>query len=284
MFTVDVAKTKWKHLRDNFRAELKKSGNKKSGDAGGSQSCESSWVWFKILIFLKDQMTVRKMTSNLPQPVEATELLDDQESEATTDVNPEREESRQQEEVARAHNEKEHETPGTSESISDRKRKRARNTPSSDSALLDLEKRKIKLIESHLQNSQTSVPQDDCHHFLMSLHKPLSNLPFNRQMYVRFKFQELIFQETANAVNDQPFVNRSTQNSNSNHSIGMSPPSSEYSDLPSIPSAPSRTSLTPIYYPEDINPLSPPTSNYSAAHTNVSLLPPTAYSSGYNPL
>lgn len=112
-----------------------------------------------------------------------------------------------------------------------------RNTPS-DSALLDLEKEKIKLIESHLQSSQTSVPQDDCHQFLMSLHKPLINLPFNRQMYVRFKFQELIFQETTNAVNYQHFVNRSTQNSNSEHSIIMSTTTAaEYSDPQSISSA-----------------------------------------------
>lgn len=34
MFTVDVAKTKWKHLRDNFRAELKKNWEKEVWGCG----------------------------------------------------------------------------------------------------------------------------------------------------------------------------------------------------------------------------------------------------------
>ncbi|CAG9760918.1 unnamed protein product [Ceutorhynchus assimilis] len=252
--TVDVAKPKWKHLRDNFRAELKKAWKKKkSGDAGGSQACESSWVWFKNMLFLKDQMTGRKMQSNLPLPVQETELFDDQESQENTDVNPEKEENREQEQVADTHNEDE--MPGTSKSISDKKTKRARNT-SLNSALLDLEKKKIKLIESHLQNSQTSFPQDDCHQFLMSLHKPLISLPIDRQMYVRFKFQELIFQETNNAVNCQYLDNRSIQHSQHSSRSRMSTSSpAEYSD------SQSRTSFTPIHHTEHINPLSPPTSS-----------------------
>lgn len=227
------------------------------------------------------------MQSNLPQPVEEPELLEDQESQDDTDVNPEREESREQEQVAQAHNK--HETPVTiSKSIPDKKTKRARMT-SSDSALLDLENKKIKLIECHLQNSKASVPQDDCQQFLMSLHKPLISLPIDRQMYVRFKFQELIYQETTNAVNCQYLDNRSIQHSE--HSSRMSTSPAEYSDPPSISSAQARTSFTPIH-PEHTNLLSPPTSSvqtltsftplHRSVYTTDSLPSCSAHHSEYN--
>ncbi|CAH1993334.1 unnamed protein product [Acanthoscelides obtectus] len=64
--TIEIAKTKWKNLRDNFRAEVRKINKGKSGDAGGSQADHgSNWVWFKNLLFLKDQMVSRKMSSSL---------------------------------------------------------------------------------------------------------------------------------------------------------------------------------------------------------------------------
>jgi hypothetical protein len=44
-------KNKWKHLRDNFRAELKKMNENKFGVPGLSPSNrESQWRWFKMLL------------------------------------------------------------------------------------------------------------------------------------------------------------------------------------------------------------------------------------------
>lgn len=71
--------------------------------------------------------------------------------------------------------------------------KRKRNM--TDGELLNIERKKIQLIESHLSNVQNSKPQDDLYHFLMSLHKPLSDLPTDRQMFIRIKMQELIYTE-----------------------------------------------------------------------------------------
>jgi hypothetical protein len=53
-FTGKHAKNKWKHLRDNFRAELNRINANKSGDSGLSPSKrESQWRWFKMLLFFQ---------------------------------------------------------------------------------------------------------------------------------------------------------------------------------------------------------------------------------------
>jgi len=47
-------KNKWKHFRDNFRAELNIMNANKSGDSGLSPSKrESRWRCFKMLTFFK---------------------------------------------------------------------------------------------------------------------------------------------------------------------------------------------------------------------------------------
>jgi len=48
-FTGKNVKNKWKHLRDNFCAELNRMNANKSGDPGISPSKrESQWRWFKM--------------------------------------------------------------------------------------------------------------------------------------------------------------------------------------------------------------------------------------------
>jgi hypothetical protein len=57
---------KWKHLRDNFRAELNRMNANKSGDPGLSPSKrESKRRWFKMLLFMKNTSNARKMESNM---------------------------------------------------------------------------------------------------------------------------------------------------------------------------------------------------------------------------
>ena len=54
-------KNKWKQLRDDFRAELNRMNENKSGDSGLSPSKrDSQWRWFKVLRFLKSTSNARK--------------------------------------------------------------------------------------------------------------------------------------------------------------------------------------------------------------------------------
>ncbi|XP_022189391.2 uncharacterized protein LOC111047847 [Nilaparvata lugens] len=56
----DTIKTKWKHLRDNFRTELKKTVR---GAADPVKPYQSQWTYFNDLLFLREQM-MRKITHN----------------------------------------------------------------------------------------------------------------------------------------------------------------------------------------------------------------------------
>jgi hypothetical protein len=58
-------KNKWKHFRENFRAELNRMDSNNSGDPGLSSSKrESLWRWFKMLLFLSIS-SARKLESNM---------------------------------------------------------------------------------------------------------------------------------------------------------------------------------------------------------------------------
>ena len=59
-------KNKWKHLRENFRAELNRMIANKSGDPGLSPSKrESQLKWFKMLLFFKSTSNAKKMEMQL---------------------------------------------------------------------------------------------------------------------------------------------------------------------------------------------------------------------------
>nr|CAI5845001.1 unnamed protein product [Callosobruchus analis] len=60
MNTSEIAKTKWRGLRDTFRKELSKNPKKRSGDEGGIIK-ESKWAYFKSMEFLKDQFQKRHL-------------------------------------------------------------------------------------------------------------------------------------------------------------------------------------------------------------------------------
>ena len=64
MCWVSLQKQKRKNLKDKYRKELKITREHRSGDPGG-QSVDSDWAYFKLLDFLRDQMTPGHMTSNL---------------------------------------------------------------------------------------------------------------------------------------------------------------------------------------------------------------------------
>lgn len=49
--------------------------------------------------------------------------------------------------------------------------------------------------------------EDDTYHFLMSVRNPLRSLPLDRQMFVRLKIQELVYNEI-NSQNQQPTATR----------------------------------------------------------------------------
>ncbi|XP_014103793.2 uncharacterized protein [Bactrocera oleae] len=62
----EEVKKKWKYIRDQFRAELRKISVPISGDNDIIDSdFHSKWPYFKQLLFLKDQMKHRELSGNL---------------------------------------------------------------------------------------------------------------------------------------------------------------------------------------------------------------------------
>jgi hypothetical protein len=59
--------------------------------------------------------------------------------------------------------------------------------------MIEIERKKLDLIQS-MGNGREDW--DTTYHFLMSLREPINRLPEDRQMFLRIKLQEKIFQET----------------------------------------------------------------------------------------
>lgn len=189
--TADFAKSKWKNLRDNFRVEWKKMRKGKSGDSG------TRWVWYKTLRFLEDQMTLKKMkmSSHLstagPSSVENEDSQVEANNDNLDDIENETEGNTDTEDRSLL-------TAESPKNTNYNKRKRN----ATDNELINIEKNKRHLIESHPAHSRnTGNPksEDGVYHFLMSLHKPMSDLPTDRQMFVRIKMQELLYNEIINS-------------------------------------------------------------------------------------
>nr|CAI5817616.1 unnamed protein product [Callosobruchus analis] len=92
----EIAKTKWRGLRDTFRKELSKNPKKRSGDEGGIIK-ESKWAYFKSMEFLKDQFQKRHLQGNVPRSIVPSSddedsfspsVEDEQESQTETLVPP----------------------------------------------------------------------------------------------------------------------------------------------------------------------------------------------------
>lgn len=62
--SVDLLKKRWKHLKDQYRKELKKKPVTKSG--APTENWVSSWQYFNRMYFLKDELLREKSTDNLP--------------------------------------------------------------------------------------------------------------------------------------------------------------------------------------------------------------------------
>jgi hypothetical protein len=63
LFAEEVAKVRWKGLRDNVRKELKKTDKPRSGGSPLPQMPQ--WIHFKALHFLRDVMEPGKTSGNI---------------------------------------------------------------------------------------------------------------------------------------------------------------------------------------------------------------------------
>ncbi|XP_034185729.1 uncharacterized protein LOC117606859 [Osmia lignaria lignaria] len=205
--STDIAKSKWKHLRDNFRNELKKTYRGKCD--GGANEHDSKWVWFKSLFFLRDQMNSRVIGCTIPQNCSSALRS----SPVGTQIEP-------QIDILEGHEETQ---------FDDLDGDSCQSLLSNDDALhqvmpppkmnkigrkrtlldamendyTELDRKRFESLQKRLSVSQEE--EDDTYHFLMSVRNPLKSLPLDRQMFVRLKIQELVYNEINNCQNQQQY-------------------------------------------------------------------------------
>ncbi|CAK9802608.1 hypothetical protein ANTQUA_LOCUS3398 [Anthophora quadrimaculata] len=203
--STDVAKSKWKHLRDNFRNELKKTYRGKC-DGGGNEH-DSKWVWFKSLFFLRDQMNSRVIGCTLSQNCSVA-LRSSPEG---TQIEP-------QIDILEGHEETQFDDldgdscqsllsneDGLHQVMPPPKmnklgRKRSLMDAIENNDYSEVDRKRFESLQKRLSVSQEE--EDDTYHFLMSVRNPLKSLPLDRQMFVRLKIQELVYNEI-NSQNQQ---------------------------------------------------------------------------------
>lgn len=220
--STDVAKSKWKHLRDNFRNELKKTYRGKC-DGGGGTEHDSKWVWFKSLFFLRDQMNSRVIGCSLSQNcVGAT--IGMRSSPDGTQIEP-------QIDILEGHEETQFDDldgdscqsllsnddglhqvmppPKMSKIIG---RKRTLMDAIDNDYGVEVDRKRYESLQKRLAIG--SEDEDDTYHFLMSVRNPLRSLPLDRQMFVRLKIQELVYNEI-NSQNQQQTTSRGVYDASS---------------------------------------------------------------------
>lgn len=182
-FPADVAKSKWKHLRDNFRNELKKTYRGKCD--GGANEHDSKWVWFKSLFFLRDQMNSRVIGCTLSQNCSAALRSSPEE----TQIEP-------QIDILEGHEETQFDDldgDSCQSLLSNDDGLHQVMPPPKMSKMSKIGKR-FESLQKRLRVSQEEEG-DDTYHFLMSVRNPLKSLPLDRQMFIRLKIQELVYNE-----------------------------------------------------------------------------------------
>lgn len=208
--STDVAKSKWKHLRDNFRNELKKTYRGKCD--GGANEHDSKWVWFKSLFFLRDQMNSRVIGCALSQNCSAVlrSSPEGTQIEPQIDILEGHEETRFDDldgdscQSLLSNDDGLHMPPPKLNKIG---RKRSlMDTLENDYA--DVDRKRFESLQKRL--SVAPEEEDDTYHFLMSVRNPLRSLPLDRQMFVRLKIQELVYNEI-NSQNQQTRTYDSSQ-------------------------------------------------------------------------
>ena len=143
-----------------------------------------------MLLFLKSTLNARKMESNMqlqskqldrestePEKDSCTSIDDDFVAECSSADNS-------------IH------TPAPSETSRSSAQRRTRTRSGKrplEEAMIEIERKKLDLIQS-MGNGREDW--DTTYHFLMSLWKPINSLTEDRQMFLRMKIQEMIFQET----------------------------------------------------------------------------------------
>lgn len=181
---------KWKSLRDTYGRELKKQPVSRSGDAG-DKAIGSTWPYFICMQFLKHQMKPRKATGNLnaPSRSQATPSQNDEPLEYDDIEVLEEGEGSEEGWFEVADTQADTSMPGCSQSPNPpptKKPKRTTERNEQATRLLEIESRKLELLEKKTENRDEDVA------FFESLLPHVRKLEGVKKLQLRMQIQQLV--------------------------------------------------------------------------------------------
>lgn len=174
-------KAKWRGLRDNFRLELKKLDDGKSGDPGGV-SKQSKWAHFSRLSFLKDFMSKRNVSSNsLPVEQEIENHSEEIYYEETNENDIKYEPLTNIDSISTSSYFQEYKSPVKRKKIS-------------TDELVSVGRERIEIYKT----ISDIFKEDEEYHFVMSLIPELKKISSSRKLITKIKIQQLILEAQQN--------------------------------------------------------------------------------------
>lgn len=214
MISDEVARKKWKYLRDQFSVELGKITVPRSGDAEG-ESYEPKWPHFKSLLFLKDVVKPRPSSGNFTatrtaSPYEANTNVAANNNKDVDDSFNQKETSQQDSFAVDEHGTEERtsvqhgahelnvgtEENGNREDITPQKRRRIQSNSKYNETIIDMEKKKVQVLEEVLRNRKSET-EDML--FFRSLLPHVSKIPDYMKLRFRNRIQEVVEQFAYNS-------------------------------------------------------------------------------------
>ncbi|CAI6362082.1 unnamed protein product [Macrosiphum euphorbiae] len=187
-------KSKWKNIRDYYRAELKKVSSGRSG-AGADEVTSSTWPLFPCLNYLKDTMETRPRTTNLTNLKSASNSVENAPQDTSGDFSHLNVDENSEEEICEDDNDIIQSTgsivrekPMYTSKIS---KKSKTSMTKFRQELLNLEAKKIKLLQNEEKDDEDLM-------FLKSLLPDLKSLSRPQKIRTKIKFQEILYNEVMN--------------------------------------------------------------------------------------
>ncbi|XP_039962929.1 uncharacterized protein LOC120776384 [Bactrocera tryoni] len=205
----EEVKKKWKYIRDQFRAELRKISVPISADSANMESdFNSKWPYFKQLLFLKDQMKHRELSGNLKK---ISTIPDESGNEDPLEVN---------DDISSWNISPVEDTDDTCDkfelNIPPPTKKKFLSHTKNTSHQLEIEKRKLRLIEKkHSEKKE----RDEDQAFFESLLPHVRKLEPESKLLCRMDIQNTVYNHVYQKYKKHPIVGTYTQTPISNDNL-----------------------------------------------------------------
>lgn len=195
LVSVNLAKAKWKNLKDKFRIELKKIPECRSGSE--AHEYKGKWPFFNMMMFMRDIVAPSNTEGNLGNSIPSAVTSDvdtDTEITITSPISPAPSNSTmapQNSEPSFSRSSSRNTTYSTTTPVATRKKRKAEQSEIDE--YIDIEKQKLQLLKNDVTVNEQLTKNPD-YHFLMSLLPYFTEFDSIEKLEVRTGIQNLIME------------------------------------------------------------------------------------------